>query len=440
MPDRHIPRPYVTLHHPEWTKAATLYELNTRAFTREGTLAAAEAHLPRLKDLGVDIVWLMPVHPIGTLGRKGTLGSPYAVRDYTAVNPELGTLDDLKGFVQAAHRLGMRVILDWVANHTAPDHPWTAEHPEWYARDWKGDLRPTPWWDWTDVADLDYAQPALRRAMAEAMAFWVRETDVDGFRCDVAGFVPVDFWETVRAELEAIKPVFLLAEWESRDLHARAFDATYAWSWYDAAGPIARGEAGPDALAAYYSGNESAYPPEAMRMTFTSNHDKNAWEGTMQEHFGAGLQAAIVLSVVGEGVPLLYSGQEAGCSRRLAFFEKDEIVWQEHPVGSLFRRLFALKHATPALWNAPWGARMVRIPTDAPETTLAFVRRHAAGEHAGSAVVAVFNWSAEARTVTLGNGPVAGTYTDAFSGATADMSDSGASVEVAAWGWRVFAR
>ncbi|HEX9952362.1 MAG TPA: alpha-amylase family glycosyl hydrolase [Rubricoccaceae bacterium] len=439
MSDRYTPRPYVTLAHPEWTRAATLYELNTRAFTPEGTLAAAEAHLPRLKDLGVDIVWLMPVHPIGVAGRKGTLGSPYAVRDYTAVNPELGTFTDLQRFVQSAHGLGMRVILDWVANHTAPDHPWTAEHPEWYARDWKGDLRPTPWWDWTDVVDLDYAQPALRRTMTEAMAFWVREADVDGFRCDVAGFVPVDFWETAREVLDAIKPVFLLAEWESRDLHARAFDATYAWSWYDAAGQLARGEAGPDVLAVYYSWNESAYPREAMRMTFTSNHDKNAWEGTMQEHFGDGLHAAIVLSIVGEGMPLLYSGQEAGSARRLAFFEKDEIAWQEHPTGDLFRHLFALKHATPALWNAPWGARMVRLGTDAPETTLAFVRVLTTGEHTGSAVVAVFNWSAEARTVTLGDGPHAGTYTDAFSGETATLAPD-SSVEVAAWGWRVLAR
>ncbi len=441
MDDRFQPRPYATLRHPEWSRAATLYELNTRAFTPEGTLAAAGAHLPRLKDLGVDIVWLMPVHPIGVLGRKGTLGSPYAVRDYRAVNPELGTLDDLRAFVRQAHGLGMRVILDWVANHTAPDHPWVAEHPEWYARDWRGALRPTPWWDWTDVADLDYSHADLRREMTDAMAFWLREADVDGFRCDVAGFVPVDFWDTAREILDAVKPVFMLAEWEARDLHARAFDATYAWSWYDAAGRVARGEGSVDDLAVFYSGHESAYPREAMRMTFTSNHDKNAWEGTMQEHFGAGLHAAAVLSVVGEGIPLLYSGQEAGCDRRLSFFEKDAIDWREDAVGDLYRRLFALKHASPALWNAPWGAPMVRIPVASP--ALAFVRRHdgqpGAGEPAGSAVVAVFNWSAEARAVALGDGPFAGAYTDVFSDEAADLA-AGSVVDVAAWGWRVFAR
>lgn len=225
---RYYPKPYVQLTHPEWLKNATLYELNTRQFTPEGTFRAAEAHLPRLKALGVDVIWLMPINPIGVKNRKGTLGSPYSVRDYYGVNPEFGTLEDLKHFVTSAHALGMKVILDWVANHSAWDNVMVAEHPDWYERDYKGDLRPTPWWDWSDIIDLDYSKPALREYMTKAMAYWVRAADIDGFRCDVAGFVPVDFWENVRAELDAIKPVFMLAEWESRDLHARAFDATYA--------------------------------------------------------------------------------------------------------------------------------------------------------------------------------------------------------------------
>jgi hypothetical protein len=192
------PKPYITIKHPEWTKNATIYQINTRHFTPEGTFRAAEAHLPRLKAMHIDIVWLMPVHEIGQLNRKGTLGSPYSVRDYYSVNPEFGTLADLKHFVDAAHALGLKVILDWVANHTAWDNVLVSQHPDWYDRDHKGNFRPTPWWDWSDIIDLDFRQPGLRKYMTEAMKYWVREVGVDGYRCDVAGFVPVDFWNKVR--------------------------------------------------------------------------------------------------------------------------------------------------------------------------------------------------------------------------------------------------
>ena len=208
--------------HPAWTRSATLYELNTRQFTPEGTFAAAAEQLPRLAEMGVDIVWLMPIHPIGEKNRKGSLGSPYSVRDHRGVNPELGTFEDLVAFVARAHERGIHVILDWVANHTAWDHPLLAAHPDWYARDWRGDFRPTSWLDWTDIVELDHGRPGLRRYMTESMRYWVTEADVDGFRCDVAGYVPLEFWQEARRELEAVKPVFMLAEWESRDLHQGA--------------------------------------------------------------------------------------------------------------------------------------------------------------------------------------------------------------------------
>jgi len=223
--DPYMPQPYVKITHPDWSRNATLYQLNTRQFTPEGTFRAAEKQLPRLKALGIDIVWLMPIHPIGEQNRKGSLGSPYSVRDYFGVNPEFGTLDDLKHFVEAAHAQGMYVILDWVANHTAWDNPIRTEHPEWYERDYKGEFRPTPWWDWSDIIDLDYNQRGVREYMTRALKYWVREAGIDGYRCDVAGFVPVDFWNNARRELDAIKPVFMLAEWESRDLHAEAFES-----------------------------------------------------------------------------------------------------------------------------------------------------------------------------------------------------------------------
>ena len=247
-------------------------------------------------------------------------------------------------------------------------------------RDWKGDFMPTPWWDWDDVIDLDYRHEGLRRYMTEAMTYWVREADVDGYRCDVAGYVPLDFWENVRRELDAIKPVFMLAEWETRDLHTRAFDASYAWSWNEAMHLIAHGKADLDALRVYYAWNERAWPHDSMRMTFVSNHDKNAWEGTEYEQFGDALHAAIVLSVVGDGLPLIYNGQEAGSDKRLEFFTKDVIDWGDPDAepdeqGELYRRLFALKKEHHALWNGRWGARMVRVPNDHEATVLSFVAR-----------------------------------------------------------------
>lgn len=396
---------------PAWIRDAVLYQLNLRHFTPEGTLAAAGARLPRLRDLGIDVVWLMPVHPIGEVNRKGALGSPYAVRDHRAVNPEFGTLDDLLAFVARAHALGLRVLLDWVANHTAWDHVLVHEHPEWYARDWKGDFRPTPWWDWSDVIDLDYGVEGPADWMIDAMVYWVREADVDGFRCDVAGFVPTPVWERARRELEAVKPVVLLAEWEDRELHRAAFDASYAWSWYEAVRDIARGRADVTALFRYYSGHQRAYPRHALRMTHVENHDRNAWDGSQFEVFGDALEAAVVLSVVGEGIPLLHNGQEAGNPRRLAFFERDPIAWRPHPLGELYRDLFALKHRTRALWNGAHGAPMVRVPNDAEPRVLSFVRRGAR-----DAVLALFNLSPEPVRVGFGEGPHRGSWERVLAG------------------------
>lgn len=431
----YMPSAYVKLKHPEWTKNAVIYQINTRQFTPEGTFRAAEAQLPRLKELGVDILWLMPIHKIGEKNRKGTLGSPYSVKDYYSVNPEFGTLEDLKHFVSEAHRQGFHVILDWVANHTAWDNNLVNEHPDWYARDYKGDFRPTPWWDWSDIIDLDYKHEGLRRYMTDALKYWVKETDVDGYRCDVAGFVPVDFWNNARKELDSIKPVFMLAEWEARDLHAEAFDMTYAWSWYDAVHQITSGDKKDlSGLFVYYSWNESAFPPDTMRMTFVSNHDKNAWEGTEFEQFGAGLEAAMVLSVVGEGMPLVYNGQEAGNARRLKFFEKDPIEWKEHSNGELYRKLFALKKANTALWNAHWGATMIHVPNSAPAKVFSFVRQNDKDK-----VFAVINFSGEPQAVTFKETLYQGTYADYFSGEQSVL-DATARVELKPWSYKVFVK
>jgi len=428
------PKPYVQLQHAPWTRDATLYQINLRQFTPEGTLRAAQAQLPRLKSLGVGIVWLMPIHPIGQKNRKGPLGSPYAIRDFKAVNPEYGTMADFKAFVAEAHALGLHVILDWVGNHTAWDNALLAQHPQWYLHDANGQPRPTPWFDWDDIIDLDYSQPGLRRYMAEAMRFWVKEAGVDGYRCDAAGLIPLDFWEQVARELRAIKPVFMLAEWESRDLHAKAFDASYAWTWWDALRAITEGKADATSLYTWYAWNEKFYPKAAYRMLYTTNHDKNAWDGTEFEIFGPAVDAAITFSFVSDGMPLIYNGQETGNPKRLKFFERDPIEWKASPYEAMYRRLIALKKAHPALWNGEAGATMQQVGNDRPKQVFSFVRAQG-----GDRVLGVFNFSAAPVTVHL-SGPLhAGRYRDHVSGDVVEVG-VGQEMVMEAWGYRVLVK
>lgn len=439
--DPYQPQPYVKLKHPQWSKNAVIYQINTRQFTPEGTFAAAQQQLPRLKTLGVDILWLMPIQPIGEVNRKGRLGSPYAVKDYYGVNPEFGSLADIKAFIQAAHQQGMYVILDWVANHTAWDNSLVTAHPDWYIRDWKGDFRPTPWWDWSDIIELDYTQPGLRQYMTEAMKYWVKDVGFDGFRADVAGFVPLDFWENVRRELDAIKPVFMLAEFEGRDFHARAFDMTYGWTWHQAVHAIAKGHADVNKLYVYYSWNEKYYPQNIMRMLGVTNHDQNAWEGTEFEIFADALPAAMALSVVGEGMPMIYNGQEVGNNRRLAFFERDPIIWHDtngdfiqHENGDLYQQLFALKKANTALWNADWGARMIPVHNSQPAQVLSFVRQNDQDK-----VFAVFNFSAAAQNVNFKAHLHHGSYVEYFSGEMTEIT-SDTRLQLAPWDYRIYVK
>lgn len=432
MERNYEPSPYVKIKHPEWSRDAIIYQLNTRQFTPEGTFAAAAKQLPRLMELGIDIVWLMPIQPIGEKNRKGTLGSPYSVRDYLGVNPEFGDIDSLKRFIEEAHRLGMYVILDWVANHTAWDNPLTEQHPEWYSRNWKGEMHSPTWTDWSDTVTLDFSQPGLRKYMTDAMKYWVEEVGLDGFRCDIAGFVPLDFWENLRRELDAIRPVFMLAEWDERDLHARSFDMTYSWDFYDNLHKIAQGEADVGALSGHYFRMYNTWPRDGMRMVFVSNHDKNTWEGTQFEMFGDALENAIVLSVVAEGMPLVYNGQEAGNQKRLAFFEKDPIEWRDHPIGELYKKLFALKKSNSALWNGAWGAKMIPVFNNAPQQVFSFVRMN---DRDG--VFAVFNFSAESQSVRFQDSFHYGKWRD-FSNGGAVVLDESTVLEMPPWSWRVF--
>jgi glycosidase len=432
LPSPYTPQNLVTLEHPKWCKNAVMYQINTRQFTQEGTFTAAIGQLPRLRELGIDIIYLMPINPIGLKNRKGSLGSPYAVQNYMEVNPEFGTLQDFKTLVQAIHSLGMFVIVDWVANHSAWDNVLVEQHPQWYSRNHQGEFHPTPWWDWDDIIDFDYSQVALREYMAGAMIYWVEETNIDGYRCDVGGMVPTDFWVTVRRELEQIKPVLMLAEWETRDMHYDAFDMTYAWTWNEVMHDICMGKGKIEKLFKYYSWHEKSYPRDAIKMTFVSNHDKNAWDGTEFEQFGEGLNAALVLSFVGDGMPLIYNGQEAGSAKRLAFFERDPIQWREHELADFYQKLIVLKKTKSALANGQWGAVMRHVPNSSPSNVFSFVRQDQAG-----GVFVVLNLSDQKVKLSFLGTLQFGIYTDYFTKKNTNI-DTEFQMELAPWDYRVW--
>lgn len=407
------PKKYVELKHPEWSKNATIYEANIRQFTPEGTFKAFETHLPRLKSMGIDIIWLMPIHPIGVEKRKGSLGSEYSVKDYFGVNPEFGSKEDFKHLVDKIHEMGMHIIIDWVANHSSWDNPLAKEHPDWYSKTPEGHFQPTPWYDWDDVIDFDYDKPALRKYMTTALVYWVKELNIDGYRCDTAGFVPTDFWDNVRSELDAIKPVFMLAEWESRDLHKNAFDMTYSWTLFEKMTAVTKDKKSMAGLVEYMAHDVSTFPRDGYRMLFTDNHDMNSWNGNMIANFGNGLEASMVLCATINGMPLVYCGQEAGLAKSLKFFDKDEIDWSKFPYAPLYTKLFELKHKNHALWNGEEGGVMVRIYNDKPEQVISFSRAKNDDQ-----VIPVVNYSDKPVTVKLDSKYQKGNYTELFSGKT----------------------
>jgi glycosidase len=363
--------------YPDWFKHAVIYEVNVRQYTKEGTFPAFAEHLPRLKELGVDILWFMPIQPIGELNRKGSLGSYYSIKDYKAVNPEFGTLEEFKDLVKQIHDLGMYVLIDWVANHTAWDNELTKTNPEWFIRDKNGNFVP-PVPDWTDVIDLDYSQPGLRTYMQDALAFWIEEADIDGYRCDVAGMVPLDFWEAVRPELEKIKPIIMLAEAEGAEFHHTAFDITYNWVFHKLFNAIAAGHKNVRHFDHAMQNEELNYPTAKnfIRMNFTSNHDENSWNGTVFERLGKAANVFAMLTYTLPGIPLIYSGQEAGLDKRLAFFEKDEIEWKEHEFFALYQFLNKLKNHYTIFANGCETGNYIRIKTSNDKAILAFMRQN----------------------------------------------------------------
>ena len=348
--------------HPDWTYGSVMYEVNIRQFSPEGTFAGVEAQLPRLKDLGVDILWLMPMYEIGTEGRKGTLGSYYAISDYKKVNPEFGTMEDFEHLLAAAHKLGFKVILDWVANQTAPDNVWMTEKPaDFYERDADGNAI---WeYDWTDTRSLNYENEDVWWAQDDAMRFWL-EKGVDGFRCDAAGEVPAEFWKGILPKMNKDYPnIYLLAEAERDNLAdaSETFDANYAWELHHLLNSLAQGRKTVADLKDYIARDAARFPKEAFRLTFTSNHDENSWSGTEFEREGAAANACAVLCFTLPGSqPLIYTGQEIGLSRRLEFFEKDPITdWSANEYTTFWKKLVDLKHNNPALAAGEKGGDIV---------------------------------------------------------------------------------
>ena len=402
------------LVHAAWTKNATIYEVNLRQHTPEGTIAAFIPDLPRLKALGVDILWLMPIHPIGDVNRKGgenknnfivepgsgSLGSPYSVQDYHAVNPDYGTHEDVRALTAAAHDLDMRVILDWVANHSAFDCVWTEEHREYYLLDSLGNLQPPLGTDWWDVAQLDWeggVENGLYAAMADAMAFWVADFGIDGFRCDVAMKVPTPFWDMARRQLEAVNPeVFMLAEAEEPDHHNRAFDMSYGWHFHHLTNQVAQGKEPVQVLRDYLEEEAERFPSDAYRMGFITNHDENSWNGTVEERYGDAGDAMGVLAATLLDMPLVYSGQESYNRDRLRFFEKDTVEWGDHSKADFYRQLNDLNHTREALWNGDYGGAPQVLKTSADAHVFAFQK-----EKNGSTVVVILNLSDAPQEVSL---------------------------------------
>ncbi|MFP4556385.1 MAG: alpha-amylase family glycosyl hydrolase [Bacteroidales bacterium] len=421
------------VEHASWVHNATLYEVNIRQYTPEGTFAAFEEHLPRLEELGVKILWLMPIHPIGEEERKGTLGSYYSIKDYKGVNPEFGTMDDFKNLVNKAHDLGMKVILDWVANHTAHDNHLVNEHPDWYVRDSLGNLV-SPY-DWTDVVQLNYDNNELREYMLGALKFWVEEANIDGYRCDVANMVPTDFWNKAREELDNIKPVFMLAEAEEIDLMKYAFDADYAWEFHHIMNAVAKGEKTVLDIDEYYQKEIATYPKGTIKMHFTSNHDENSWAATEFTRLGDGVKTFAALKFMIPGMPLIYNGQEVGFDRMLEFFEKDEIDWTPNPeFTEFYKKLINLKKNNTAIWASRKGGDMFRVKTSNDVNVFAFTR-----ENENDKVFTIFNLSNLKQTIELRGDAYIGNYTELFNEETKDFEE-GVTVELKPWEFLIYVR
>lgn len=423
---------------PEWSYSAILYEMNIRQFTTEGTFRAASERLPFLRSIGVDAIWLMPIYPIGEEDRKGSLGSYYSIRDYKGVNPEFGSEADLRDFITKAHALGIKILFDWVANHTARDARWISERPvDWYERDSEGRAK-VPW-DWSDTAKLNYANREVWRGQIDAMRYWVEQFGIDGFRCDMAMLVPIEFWQEASAELHSIKSdIFMLAEAEEDNLFEGAFNMSYQWNIHHIMCDIAKGARRVWDLRNAMHAERQRYPREAMRLSFTSNHDENSWSGSEQSRFGRALEVMTAMTfLMPSTMPLIYTGQEVGYDHSFAFFDRDPIpeeLYKEGYATELYRRLADLKHSQRALDSGERGGDVIEIENNAKDCMMTFVR-----EVDDSRVVAIVNLSPYTIHADFRTGIYAGKYRDAISGERVIL-DEHVERDIAPWHYQILVK
>lgn len=424
--------PFVT---PDWVRHTTIYEVNLRQYTPAGTILAFIQELPRLKELGVETLWFMPLTPIAKQNRKGSLGSYYACADYVSVNPEFGTAEDFKLLVTQAHQMGFKIIIDWVANHTGWDHQWTKQYPDYYLKDsTTGTFQIASGMD--DIIELDFSNPALRRAMIDAMKYWVTNFDIDGFRCDLAFWVELDFWKEARAELDQLKPLFWFGEYDELEKpeYGQTFDASYTWTWMHRAKDFYQQKWSLDSLYTVLDRYDQV-GNSTLRAWFTTNHDENSWNGTEYEKYGEMARALAVFSITWNGVPLIYSGQELGNRKRILFFEKDlfEKGTDADYLKSFYSTLTQLKKTHPALKGGDPACKTYRIKTSAPNQVFAFLRKNGQKE-----VLVILNLSGQSDFhFDLIDANVSGVYRNVFSGA-ANQFNVGTPFEMQAWEYLVY--
>lgn len=391
---------------PSWTLQSNIYEVNVRQYSPEGTFRAFEPSLSRLKNMGVEILWFMPITPISKTDRKGTLGSYYAVQNYTAINPEFGTLDDWKALVKKAHGMGFKVITDWVANHTGADNGWLTRHPDFFTKDKNGKIV-SPF-DWTDTRDLNFDNKELRDSMIDAMKYWIRESDIDGFRCDVAGEVPAEFWQQCITELRKTKDVFMLAEGDKGELHRAGFNASYPWDMFATLKDIAAGKKNALAIDTVLSRQDSTFPAGAVRMYFTSNHDENSWNKSDYGTFPGPEHApfAVFTQTMRNSLPLIYSGQEEPVLRKIEFFEKDNMKFGKYGRAPFYKTLLTLRKKTPALAT---DASFRKISAGDDKSLYAYVR-----EKDRHKVLVILNLSSKEQAVNIKDPSLAGNPYNVF--------------------------
>jgi len=417
----------------DWAHNANIYEVNIRQYTKEGSFKAFGKELPRLKDMGVKVLWFMPVTPIAKKNKKGVLGSYYAASDYTSVNPEFGTLDDFRILVKEAHEQGFKVIIDWVANHTGWDHKWTKEHPDYYEKDSvTHDFKIASGMD--DIIELNFHNPDLVKAMIDAMKFWVKECGIDGFRCDLAFWVELDFWQKARTELDAMKPLFWFGELDpiEHPEYMGTFDAAYTWTWMHKTEDFYKKHLPLSSLDTVLK-EYDAIGDGTIRAWFTSNHDENSWNGSEYEKYGKMAKGLAVFSCTWNGVPLVYSGQELPNLKRLKFFEKDEIKWTgKNELHDFYKTLLNLHSNSPALRAADSSATTSRLQTGSDKKIFAFLRKN--GNHE---VLVILNFSNVSAHYSISDKEIKGEFSLLFSGSKMNFSKI-VEGSIPPWEYKVF--